>query len=83
MQAIQIYIDHDGTGSKRSPPLNDIEDLSDTRILLRLINAIFPQTFTPEVLLNDRLADPGYWFGDFINSMLVLSYYWFKIYETL
>lgn len=41
-------------GGRRCPPLNDIEDLSDTRILLRLINSIFPQTFTPEVLLNDR-----------------------------
>jgi len=54
IEAIQIYIDHEGTSTKRSPPLNDIEDLSDTRILLRFINAIFPQTFTPEVLLNDR-----------------------------
>ncbi|XP_063680086.1 uncharacterized protein LOC134815480 [Bolinopsis microptera] len=52
--AIQIYIDHEGSSGKRSPPLNDIEDLSDTRILLRLINALFPSTFTPEVLLNDR-----------------------------
>ncbi|KAL5259914.1 hypothetical protein ACHWQZ_G010136 [Mnemiopsis leidyi] len=54
IEAIQIYIDNEGSGGKKSPPLNDIEDLSDTRILLRLINSIFPQTFTPEVLLNDR-----------------------------
>lgn len=66
-QAIQIYIDNEGSGGKKSPPLNDIEDLSDTRILLRLINSIFPQTFTPEVLLNDRFASlgyPGHFVGD-------------------
>lgn len=76
-----MYIDHEGTSNKKSPPLNDIEDLSDTRILLRFINSIFPQTFTPEVLLNDRLKNlRDYWQADHqarlaINHQFILIYY--------
>ena len=54
LQIVQMYVEENSAGKRKCPPFNDLEDLSDSRILLRLINALLPQTFTPEVLLNDR-----------------------------
>ncbi|KAJ8299222.1 hypothetical protein KUTeg_023282 [Tegillarca granosa] len=38
--------------------LKSVEDLVDSRVLCALINSFVPNTFTTDLLLNDRYADP-------------------------